>query len=120
MATTSSVLITGEPRFDMVGKKLPSSLHDTDEVMSDGLVRRLRRYAEKSLVDAGFSVSSWACEVYTMDGDRRPPDRIYCVEFTNSKGGMLGVQGIMTNAGWPCLDHGVCVDVGRQPQEPRP
>ncbi|MER8983930.1 hypothetical protein [Mesorhizobium sp. M0843] len=104
------VMVRGEPRFDMVGQKLPDSLHDTDEQTTPGLVARLHRYALKELEDNGFEVSAWPCEVYTMDGDLRPSERYYCVEFTHPKGGMVGVQGIKTRHGWPCLDHGFCVD----------
>ena len=50
---------------------------------------------------------------YTMDGDERPANRFYTVEFTNPKGGMVGIQGIMTERGWPSLDHGLCIDRDR-------
>ncbi|WP_163006086.1 hypothetical protein [Methylobacterium brachiatum] len=113
------VLRRGEPRFNMVGQRLPDSLHDTDEVITPGLIARLHRFALKALTDAGFAVSDWACEVYTMDADQRPADRYYTVEFTNPLGGMLGVQGIATQHGHPCLDHGVCVDWGRTTPEHR-
>lgn len=108
-----SVMVRGEARFNMVGQRLPDTLHDTDQIISPGLVKRLRSYAAKALEDAGFAVSGWDCEVYTMDGDNPPSERFYTVEFTNAKGGMLGVQGILTSKGWPCLDHGVCVDTDR-------
>ena len=111
--TKTSVLRRGEPRFDMVGRRLPDSLHDTDETISPGLVARLRRYAERILVDAGFEVATWACEVYTLDAERPPSERIYTVEFTNAKGGMIGVQGIMTSSGHPSLNHGVICGIGR-------
>ncbi|WP_353645727.1 hypothetical protein [Mesorhizobium sp. WSM2239] len=107
------VMVRGEPRFNMVGQKLPDSLHDTDEQISPGLASRLHRYALHTLEDTGFEVSSWDCEVYTMDGDDRPADRFYTVEFTNPKGGMIGIQGILTKRGWPFLDHGFCIDGGR-------
>lgn len=107
------VMVRGEPQFNMVGQRLPDHLHDTDEQISAGLVARLYRYALRSLGDAGFEVSAWDCEVYTMDGDDRPADRFYTVEFTNPKGGMVGVQGIVTERGWPSLDHGLCIDRDR-------
>ncbi|GEL42305.1 hypothetical protein MEX01_28960 [Methylorubrum extorquens] len=110
---TSTVLRRGAARFDMVGQRLPDSLHDTGQFISNGTVKRLHRYALRALTDAGFDVSEWACEVYTMDGDDAPSERTYCVEFTNAKGGMLGVQGIHTYKGHPCLDHGLCIDFGR-------
>ena len=114
----ATMLIRGEARFNMVGQRLPYNLYETDQTISPGLVKRLRNYALKSLEDAGFEVSQWACEVYTMDGDEPPSSRFYTVEFTNEKGGMLGVQGILTSKGWPHIDHGLCIDVGREPTHP--
>lgn len=111
--TKSNVLERGEPRCDMVGQRLPDPLYDTDQKISPGLVVRLRRYAEKGLEDAGFEISTWNCEVYTMDGNLPPSERYYCVEFVSPKGGMIGVQGIATNHGHPFLDHGICCDWGR-------
>lgn len=107
------VMVRGEARFNMVGQRLPDSLHDTDEQITAGLTQRLYRYGLQRLRDEGFEVAAWECEVYTMDGELSPAERYYAVEFTNSKGGMLGVQGIMTNKGWPCLDHGLCIGEGR-------
>lgn len=111
----SLVMKRGEPRFNMVGQKLPDSLRDLNEVISQGLVQRLHRYALERLVPAGFAVTEWSCEVSTMDGDELPPDRYYIVTFTNPLGGALGVQGIATSKGWPCLDHGVFVEIGDPP-----
>ncbi|MET3790710.1 hypothetical protein ABID37_000901 [Aquamicrobium terrae] len=112
---TSFVLQRAPARYNMVGQRLPDSLHDTDQVISPGLVRRLQRYALGRLQqDAGFRVRDWRCEVYTMDGDTPRSERFYCVEFTNERGGMLGVQGIaIGRGGHPCLDHGICVEEGR-------
>lgn len=107
------VMVRGEARFDMVGQKLPHSLHDTDEQITPGLAKRLAYYAVNELEDNGFDISGWSCEVYTMDGDDRPSQRFYTVEFTHPKGGMVGVQGILTSHGWPNLDHGLCIDRGR-------
>lgn len=104
-----SVLQRNPPRFDMVGQRLSDTLRDTAQTISLGLVQRLRHYAIGVLEEAGFAVGAWACEVYTMNADESPADRSYTVEFVNSRGGMLGVQGILTRAGWPCLDFGVCV-----------
>lgn len=108
-AITNLVMQRGEPRYDMVGKRLPDPLHDSGEQISSGLIKRLYRYALGRMEDYGFEVADWVCEIYTMDGDKRPPDRFYCVEFTNTKGGMIGVQGIITNYGHPCLDHGLSI-----------
>ncbi len=106
---TNTVLKRGESRFNMVGQKLPDTLHDTDDKISDGLVSRLHRYAIRRLSDSGFSVEGWGCEVYTMDGELRPSERYYVVEFINGKGGKIGVQGIGTNKGHPHIDHGLCI-----------
>jgi len=106
----NTVLKRGPARFTMVGTKLPYTLHETGEEISAGLAKRLHAYALRRLSNAGFPVSDWDCEVYTMDGDNRPADRSYTVEFTNSKGGMIGLQGILTNHGWPVVDHGFCID----------
>jgi len=116
---TTSVLVRGETRFDIVGQKLPYSLYDVDESISAGLVVRIQRYALRRLEHAGFTVAEWSCGIYTMDGDRIPPDRVYTAEFTNSKGGMIGVQGIVTRNGWPCLDHGLCIDTDRSAPPPQ-
>jgi len=110
---TSTVLRRGEARHTAWGSSLPTLLHETGETISAGLVKRLRSYALRYLTESGFEVSAWACEVCTMDGDEPPAERYYTVEFTNPAGGMLGIQGIMTQRGWPVLDHGVCVDTGR-------
>lgn len=108
-AITSSVYVTGQPRFDMVGKRLPDVLHGTSETISAGLVARLHGYARRTLADSGFGVEGWPCEVYTMDGDLRPAERLYCVEFITPKGGRIGVQGILTEHGWPTLNHGLTI-----------
>lgn len=119
MLITNTVLVRGAPRFTQTGQRLPDSLHDTDQTISPGLVKRLVRYALRAMDDAGFVVEGWACEVYTMDGDETAAHRMYCVEFTNAKGGALGIQGILTHHGHPCLAHGYSIDL-RSPQSPSP
>ncbi|PRD42069.1 hypothetical protein C5748_18095 [Phyllobacterium phragmitis] len=112
----SEVLKRGPARFDMVGRKLPYTLHDTDETISSGLLERLHRFGHSRLTEAGFEIGSgkWQCHVYTMDGDLPRLERYYTVEFTHVKGGMIGVHGIAIGAGgWPCLDHGLCIDAPR-------
>lgn len=108
--TTNSVFGTGEPRFDMVGRKLPNYIFDTNEKIRPGLVARLHSYALRKLARSGFEVEEWTCEVYTMDADRKPSERVYTVEFRNECSGMIGVQGIYTANGYPILDHGLCID----------
>lgn len=110
---SATVLQRSEPRFNIVGQRLPDSLRDTDQTISPGLVARLYRYALRGLTDAGFVVEGWKCEVYTTDADERPADRSYCVEFTNERGGMIGLQGILTRHGHPFLDHGLTIDRDR-------
>ncbi|RWX78251.1 hypothetical protein EPK99_06340 [Neorhizobium lilium] len=109
----SEVLIKGEPRFNMVGQRLPDSLHDTDQVISPGLLERLHRYGLTRVTEIGFTVDGFKPSVYTMDGDLPASERYYCIEFIHQKGGMIGVQGIMIGkGGWPCLDHGICTGEG--------
>lgn len=114
MTITNTVLRRGPARFTMVGKKLPDSLHDTDEQIKPGTVKRLYNYALREITGAGFAVAEWDCEVYTMDADEAPEDRAYCVEFTNEMGGMIGLQGILVHRGWPTVDHGLTIDCGRR------
>lgn len=108
---TVTVLHRGPPRFNMVGQRLPDNLRDTDQTISPGLVARLHRYGLAAMHDAGFNVDGWRCEVYTMDGDLRPSERYYCVEFVNVKGGRIGLKGILTGHGHPALDHGFSIGV---------
>lgn len=112
---TSLIMGRGEPRFTQFGQRLPDSLHDSEERIAPGLVRRLHQYGRDRMEEAGFNVEGWECEVYTMDGNLPRSERYYCVEFTNPKGGMIGVQGIATGRGaHPILDHGLSIDSGRK------
>jgi hypothetical protein len=108
-AVKASVFQRNPTRFDMAGQRLTTTLTETAQTISPGLVQRLRHYAAGVLEEAGFDVGSWACEVYTLDADESPSRRVYTVEYVNPKGGMLGVKGIHTERGWPSLDHGLCV-----------
>ena len=107
---TTLVFQRGEQRFDMVGKALGTPLTGTDQNISPGLAIRLMRYAVQRMIDNGFRVEGWACEVSTMDADNRPPERTYCVKFINLKGGGIGIEGIFTTKGWPTLDHGLFIE----------
>lgn len=82
------------------------SLRGSQGEVRPGLVRRLVRYAFGRLSDSGFDVEGWQTEVGTLDGNYKPFDRHYWVEFTNVYGGHISVVGIHTNNGWPFLDHG--------------
>lgn len=107
----TEVLMPGPARFDMVGKKLPTILHATDERISKGLAERLHRYAERELIDQGFGAlaADAKVSVYTIDGDDKPADRSYCVRWHTPKGGYVELIGILTRAGWPCVDHGFAI-----------
>lgn len=98
-------------RFNMVGQSLPRQLFKTDESISQGLAKRLHKYALETLDSAGFksAVSEWKTTVYT-DIDEIPSDHIYCVRWENKQGGSIEVVGIYTRNGWPCLDHGLAID----------
>lgn len=113
MVIHTEVLRKGEARFNMVGQRLPDSLHDTDQEISPGLAYRLYRYCYVRLTENGFNLEGWKVHVYTMDGDLPRSDRYYCVEFVHQKGGMIGLQGILIGkGGWPTLDHGVSTGEG--------
>lgn len=105
---TTTVFERGKAQFDMTGKLLGYNLKELPETISAGLAKRLTRYAEGRLEDAGFlqAVQGWEIEVSTMDGDEQPANRSYCVEFKNAQGGRISVVGILTRHGWPTLDHG--------------
>lgn len=110
MRVSTEVLRRGEPRFNMVGQRLPDSLHDTDQTIAPGLVHRLHRYASQAMEDSAFDVIGWDCEIYTMDGELPRSERYYCVEFVNAKGARIGLQGILIGrGGHPCLDHGFTI-----------
>lgn len=111
MDVTSTVFHRQAPRFDMAGQFLGYPLRETDEVISEGLKSRLAKYAQKRLEDLGLLPQSIVvCDVSTSDASDRPSDRSYQVEFHTEKGGIIGVAGILTKSGWPCLDHGLIVE----------
>jgi hypothetical protein len=87
---------------------LPTTLHDVAERIRQGMAQRLLRYAQQQMDASGFgaAVAGWQVEVYTIDGDDVPSERSYCVRWKNEKGGYIEVIGILTNHGWPCIDHG--------------
>lgn len=97
-------------RFDQAGQRLPSSLHETPEQITAGLASRLRRHAEQRLIEAGFAQAvGWDVEAYTLNSDDKPSERAYTVRFQNEQGGYIEVVGILTNKGWPVLDHGFAI-----------
>ena len=107
----TEVLKQGPARFDMVGKRLPTYLHSTDESISKGLAERLHRYAERELIDQGFEplAKDAKVSVYTIDGTDKPADRSYCVRWHTPKGGYVELIGILTHRGWPTVDHGFAI-----------
>ena len=109
MPITNTVYRQGETRFDMVGRSLGAPLHLTDQKISEGMLERLRKYANTRLTDLGLSkiLVTWGCEVSTMDGDDTPSSRSYIVSWTSPEGAEIGVHGILTRKGYPFLDHGV-------------
>ena len=94
-------------RFDIAGQALPFNLKETDECIRPGLAQRLLTYAAKRMTNLGFA-NMLDCEVYveTSDADLNPADRTYHVAWVTPEGTEFGIQGIQTNNGWPCLDHG--------------
>lgn len=108
MTMTSTVMVKNR-RITTLNEAVTNCV-DIGEVISNGLVGRLFKYATKRACEAGFdSVMDWDVEVYTLDGREPPPDRSYCVKFKNSLGGYIEVIGILTNRGWPSLDHGFAI-----------
>lgn len=82
-------------------------LYSTDEEISNGMCVRLVNYACKELIENGLNQClSWGVNVSTLDGDCKPSDRSYCVNFKNDKGLEISLVGILTKSGWPTLDHG--------------
>lgn len=111
MDVTSTVFHRQPARFNMAGQFLGYPLRETEEVISDGLKSRLAKYAQKRLEDLGLLPQEVTlCDVSTDDADQKPSDRSYQVEFHTEKGGIIGVAGILTKSGWPCLDHGMFID----------
>lgn len=108
MTIKTKVYKQGPSRFDMCGQQLPTNLSLTNEVIGYGLAVRLHKYGINRLKDAGFydMVSKWQTEVYTIDADELPSNRTYCIKWINSDGGYIELAGILTNNGWPSLDHG--------------
>lgn len=105
-----TTVFQAQGRCDQVGQRLPASLHQTSEQISEGLAKRLYLYAEDRFTEAGFTLTvGWEFEVYTLNASDKPADRAYTVRAQNDKGGYLEVIGILTNKGCPILDHGFAV-----------
>lgn len=109
MQVSSEVFREGQSYFNWTRNRTERPIHQTSETISQGLMHRLASYALNRLDEAGFkaTVEGWDCNVYTLDGNDRPADRVYQVCFMNSKGGYLEVDRIHTRSGWPFLDHGI-------------
>ncbi len=105
-----TTVFQAKARHNQVGQRLPDALHATPEQITAGLASRLRRYAEQRLTDAGFThAAGWEFAAYTMDADDKTANRAYTVRFQNEKSGYVEVIGILTNKGWPTLDHGFAI-----------
>jgi hypothetical protein len=111
MSTAIQTEVYGKaaPRFNQSGQLLATHLVETEGSVTQGLAKRLLRYAQTTLDDAGFleMVSGWEVTVYTLDAEESPADRSYNVSWKNEKGGVIEVVGIMTYRGWPTMDHGL-------------
>lgn len=95
----------------MVGQVVSRPIAEVDPDISEGLAKRLVRYATSRLEDFGFShaVEGWPIEVYTMDADLPPSERYYSVRWNNEKNSGLEICGILTRNGWPFIDHGISI-----------
>lgn len=107
MEIRQTVYQKSEQRFNMVGQALPQTLHETNQAIGKTRAELLAKYAKNRLIENGFNVDGWTCEVWTMDHERRVDDRIYTVDFINEKGGKIGIEGIHINNGKPVLDYGI-------------
>lgn len=84
-------------------------LIDDGDRITEGMAKRVANYARKRLEAAGFGSIldrgtlhvSGQCSY--SDAQK---DLTYQVEFHMPEGGIIGVQGILTDKGWPCIDHG--------------
>lgn len=106
----SEVYKKGEYRHDMCGQTLPQQVFITEDDISQGTCERLVNYATDRIKQAGLGfILNWNCVVSTLDQDLLPPDRVYCVNWTNEQGTRISVDGILTRKGWPSLDHGISI-----------
>jgi hypothetical protein len=111
MEITSTVFKRLPERFDMCGQVVSRPIQVTGENISHGLIKRLYKYALNELIGWGFECcAAWDVEVYTLDADEPPANRFYSVKFMNSKGGSIEVNGILTNHGWPNLNHSFSIN----------
>lgn len=95
---------TGEAQFDAAGQFLGRPVLPTDRNIPAGLVTRLTRYAHDQITETGIIIQDdWEVEVEEIH-------EVYHVTFHTHTGAQITVQGILTNNGWPCLDHGLCLD----------
>ena len=103
----TTVHMRGPTQFDINGRGY-SILRETEESISPGLASRLESYARKRVVDAGLPalLEGWTVEIYTTDGELPPSERYYVVKWQNTQGTEIQLTGILTNRGWPTVDHG--------------
>lgn len=74
MEHATEVYAPGPTRFNMVGQKVPTQMHLTEERISRGLATRLHRYAEQALDAEGFldAVAGWEVTIGTDNADEYP------------------------------------------------
>ena len=108
-AIPTEVYAKAPPRFNLGGQLLATQLIKTDDAISQGLAKRIVKYAERTLNDAGFleAVTGWQVTVPTIDAEDIPSERSYNVQWENNDGGILEVVGILTHRGWPTMDRGL-------------
>ena len=91
-------------------KALPRACRRVADCIPPELVSRLQRYALREAQKIGFEVEGWECEVGTTEADKEPELRMYTVTFTNAKGGMVGIDGIVVKNGTALTDHDMFID----------
>ena len=90
-------------------------LHESTREISLGLAQRLTHYARVRLEEIGFAGVALDAEAHVScfkqhGSSKVPGDMTYVVGFLNNEGGVIGVEGIFIQNGWPCIDHGLFID----------
>ncbi len=110
----SAALLNTHEKWNATYNKTNRWLTESGDSISPGLAKRLAHYARKRLTDDGWGEAIAKCSVsidaWCQYHSDRPQDQTYVVNFTNAAGGIMGVQGIFINRGWPHLDHGVFLE----------
>lgn len=111
-AAIDTAVFKCHPQFNALHQKTTYSLIKTDEAITQGLAKRLVKYATERMEEEGFNkaIAGWDVIVETADADQPAADRSYIVSWKNPKGAQLKIVGILTQRGWPTLDHGLEVE----------